>query len=226
MELFGVGPIELLVVLALALIVLGPERLPKVARQAGRALAEFRRMSEELTRELSLQLEEETRALEAPTSSPEPEPAPEPLTPAAETPSITEAAEAPEPSSPAYLTGPVPIPMEPRPPAHRRSHRQPAQPPQPEMARRLPGFPSWLSYARGTPPRRRSMLARIGWRLQPGRVYSITQNAQATRYSDMMRRARSYSGISARDRMNFAQGHPIPGRVAIPFPNEAIEVAS
>lgn len=36
------GPLELLVILALALIVLGPSRLPDAARSVGRGMKEFR----------------------------------------------------------------------------------------------------------------------------------------------------------------------------------------
>ena len=36
------GPLELLVILAIALIVLGPSRLPEVARSLGRGLRELR----------------------------------------------------------------------------------------------------------------------------------------------------------------------------------------
>jgi sec-independent protein translocase protein TatA len=39
---FNVGPLELVVVLVIALIVLGPQRLPDVARSVGRGMREFR----------------------------------------------------------------------------------------------------------------------------------------------------------------------------------------
>ena len=41
----SIGPAEILVVLVVALIVLGPNRLPDAARSVGKAMAEFRRMS-------------------------------------------------------------------------------------------------------------------------------------------------------------------------------------
>ncbi len=49
--MFGIGTGELLLLLLLALIVLGPERMPKLARDLGRALAEFRKTSDELRSE-------------------------------------------------------------------------------------------------------------------------------------------------------------------------------
>jgi len=47
-----IGPEKIIVVLVIALIVLGPERLPQVARQAGRAYREFRRVTSGLEAEV------------------------------------------------------------------------------------------------------------------------------------------------------------------------------
>jgi len=41
----SLGPAEILVILVVALIVLGPERLPKAARQIGKAVGEIRHWS-------------------------------------------------------------------------------------------------------------------------------------------------------------------------------------
>ena len=46
--MFGVGPEELMLVALLALLVLGPERLPKVMRDMGRLVGDLRRTSDEL----------------------------------------------------------------------------------------------------------------------------------------------------------------------------------
>ncbi len=45
--MFGIGLPELVVILAVALVVLGPQRLPEVARMLGRAYGQLRRASEE-----------------------------------------------------------------------------------------------------------------------------------------------------------------------------------
>ncbi len=44
-SVFNIGGGEILVVLLIAMVVLGPERLPKAARDIGRAIAEFRRIT-------------------------------------------------------------------------------------------------------------------------------------------------------------------------------------
>jgi sec-independent protein translocase protein TatB len=49
---FNVGGGEILVILVIALIVLGPERLPGAARQVGKALAQFRQMSSGVERDI------------------------------------------------------------------------------------------------------------------------------------------------------------------------------
>jgi TatA/E family protein of Tat protein translocase len=82
--LFGIGMPELLIILVVALLVLGPAKLPQVARSLGRGLAEFRRASSELRSTLTAPVEEIRETLaEDPTKPPAPpptggEPSPEP----------------------------------------------------------------------------------------------------------------------------------------------------
>lgn len=68
--MFGIGMPELLVILVVALLVLGPKKLPDVARSLGRGMAEFRRASSEIRSTLS-------EPIQAPPSEP---PRPEPGT--------------------------------------------------------------------------------------------------------------------------------------------------
>jgi len=82
--LFGIGMPELLVILVVALLILGPAKLPQVARSLGRGLAEFRRASSELRSTLMAPVEEVREALTeepakpASPARPQAEPTPEP----------------------------------------------------------------------------------------------------------------------------------------------------
>ena len=58
--MFGIGMTELLIVLVVGLLVIGPKKLPELARTLGRGLAEFRRASTEMRREF-LDVAESTR---------------------------------------------------------------------------------------------------------------------------------------------------------------------
>jgi len=46
--MFGIGMPEMLLILAIALIVIGPKKLPDLAKSLGRAFAEFKRATAEL----------------------------------------------------------------------------------------------------------------------------------------------------------------------------------
>jgi TatA/E family protein of Tat protein translocase len=81
--MFGIGMPELILILALALIVLGPKKLPEIARTLGKGLSEFRRATDELKDELrQVDLENEPSppkphpAETYSTESPEPSPSP------------------------------------------------------------------------------------------------------------------------------------------------------
>lgn len=58
MEFLGVGLPELLVILLITLIVVGPQRLPEMAAQIARAMREFRRYTSTLSREVTGALED------------------------------------------------------------------------------------------------------------------------------------------------------------------------
>lgn len=49
--MFGIGTGELLLLLVLALLVLGPERMPRLARDIGKTVGDLRRTSDELKQE-------------------------------------------------------------------------------------------------------------------------------------------------------------------------------
>ena len=49
MQLFGLGPWEVALILIIALIVFGPSKLPQLARSMGEALREFKKASREIS---------------------------------------------------------------------------------------------------------------------------------------------------------------------------------
>lgn len=82
--MFGIGFPELLVILVIALMVIGPKKLPDIARALGRAMSEFKRATDDFKHNLA----EETRTqelkdqilsggkLQPPGSDPQPDPYP------------------------------------------------------------------------------------------------------------------------------------------------------
>ena len=52
--MFGVGGMELFIILVIALIVLGPNKLPDLAKMLGKAMGEFQRATSDLKREIDI----------------------------------------------------------------------------------------------------------------------------------------------------------------------------
>jgi TatA/E family protein of Tat protein translocase len=52
--MLGIGMQEIIIILVVALIIIGPKKLPGLARALGRALGEFRRAADDLKEDLDI----------------------------------------------------------------------------------------------------------------------------------------------------------------------------
>ena len=76
----NLGMPELILILALALLLFGPKKLPEIGKQIGKALGEFKRTSNELKRTIEDEMDRATK------DAPPAEPPPPGTPPAAEPP--------------------------------------------------------------------------------------------------------------------------------------------
>jgi len=114
-----IGPLEVLLIVLVALLVFGPHKLPEVGRQVGSALRQLRSFQETIKGELDEVLHGDTATSTATGSTPSD--------------SVTAGVEPPE-ASPAALPAPEPPAVTPAPPAPPSGRapsrfRGPAQPP-------------------------------------------------------------------------------------------------
>ncbi len=99
---FNIGPLELILVLAIALLVIGPGKLPSVGKSIGESIREFRKATTEVQEATKLDLTPATPAAAAPAAVP----APAPAAPAAVAPVAAPAvAEAPPAADPVPAAG-------------------------------------------------------------------------------------------------------------------------
>jgi sec-independent protein translocase protein TatA len=97
----SLGPAEILVILVVALLVFGPNKMPEIARQVGKGFREFKRVQQHLKSELRDVVSEFDTPSAPPTADPVPmlPPKEEPAPPAATETPIE--ASTPEPGTPA-----------------------------------------------------------------------------------------------------------------------------
>ncbi len=126
----SLGPAEILVVLVIALLVFGPDKMPEIARQVGKGFREFKRVQQHLKSELRDVVSE----FDAPSSAPSGDPVP--MLPPKEVPAETGADPAPTVPTPD-----IPPAGDPAPPAATSAADSPAIPPV-EAATPEPGTPA------------------------------------------------------------------------------------
>ncbi len=113
--MFNIGPLELMIILIIALLVVGPKRLPEVGRSIGRGLREFRKAQDEVRQTLQFDLEDEPEkpaSRPAATAPPVPEPEPQGWQESQEPPGAT-TPQASEPVGDTTEEAPEPAPQAP-----------------------------------------------------------------------------------------------------------------
>ena len=117
----SLGPAEILVILVVALIVLGPKRLPEAGRQVGKALSEIRRWSQDVKYEMDQAFNPEVVRDPTPLA----DPAPQPPDPVVEPPAPTE----PSATAASETVPPAPAPPEATPDASPQAAAPPSEAP-------------------------------------------------------------------------------------------------
>jgi len=93
--MFNIGPLELMVILVIALLVVGPHRLPEVGRSIGRGIREFRKAQDEVQKTIQSALNEPaSTARPMPRADAAPRPEGKSATDAADATDATDAADA------------------------------------------------------------------------------------------------------------------------------------
>jgi sec-independent protein translocase protein TatA len=60
MEIFGIGPLELMVIGLVAMLVFGPKKLPELGKTLGQASRSFKVAAQEFQREINREMDKES----------------------------------------------------------------------------------------------------------------------------------------------------------------------
>ena len=118
---FNIGPLELIIVLVIALLVLGPGKLPEVGSALGKSIREFRKAASDIEESVRVEAtpapaQPQPPAPAAPVAAPVVAQAPTPVTPPAPDPAAVTPApvSAPEPNTLSQPVAPNEIAGQPR----------------------------------------------------------------------------------------------------------------
>lgn len=64
MNFFGLGPLEIGIILVVALLIFGPKKLPELGRSLGKTAKSFQKASQEFQDELNKEMKEAEKALQ------------------------------------------------------------------------------------------------------------------------------------------------------------------
>jgi TatA/E family protein of Tat protein translocase len=129
----GLTPTHLLIILVVALIVIGPGKLPEVGAALGKSLREFQKASGGLTGALTGTLTQPAQPAQ-PAETAAPAPAPQPVQPAPPAQSYYAAPNGFPAMAPAPVQYPVMSPIEPAPAPEQPEQTVPMSAPQPDGA--------------------------------------------------------------------------------------------
>ncbi|ACX52341.1 twin-arginine translocation protein, TatA/E family subunit [Ammonifex degensii KC4] len=62
--MFGLGPQEIILILAIALIIFGPSKLPELGRSLGKTIREFRKSTQDIVSDLKSNVDEVKKEVE------------------------------------------------------------------------------------------------------------------------------------------------------------------
>lgn len=62
--MFGIGTSELILILVLALLIIGPKELPKIGREVGKAFRSFQRAADDIKESITREIEDVGKEVE------------------------------------------------------------------------------------------------------------------------------------------------------------------